>query len=331
MAVLLPDLAFAVDARGVPLCGRAAEYDALRCAGYDDLNAGRLFEGHIDALELIGRFGTPAQRERAQADAARGLLFGTWNTQDADGVQLVARSSGGFVLRGRKTFASGAGRVARGLTTAARPDGRSQLAVIALDTVTTTIDTAAWRPLGMEHSDSYAIAFDGVALEENDLVGAPGDYERWPWFLGGGIRFVAVQCGALERLRDETARYLRELGRERNPFQQTRLAKITVATAAARNWLAVAAPGWSAYDDEPATQRADELVMLADCARVAVERAAFEVTELVEQSVGARGLLEPYPFARLVRDLAMYIRQPAPDTALIRIAERAAAQAPVRS
>ncbi len=243
-------------------------------------------------------------------------------------MQLVARSSGGFTLRGRKTFASGAGRVARALITAALPDGRSQLVVVAMDSVATTIDTAAWRPLGMERSDSYAIAFDGVKLNENELVGAPGDYERSPWFLGGGIRFVAVQCGALERLRDETARYLRELGRERNAFQQARLAQVAVAAAAARNWLSVAAPAWSAYDDEPTPERSGDLVMVTDCARIAVERAALDVIERVEQRVGARGLLQPHPFGPLLRDLAMYIRQPAPDAALIRIAERTAAGAP---
>jgi hypothetical protein len=38
--------------------------------------------------------------------------------------------------------------------------------------------------------------------------------------------------------------------------------------------------------------------------------------QLVEESVGARGLLRPHPVERIVRDLTLYLRQPAPDAAL---------------
>ena len=317
-----PVLAFAVDARGVPARGRAAELELLRRAGYDDLSGGRLLEGHVNALELIGRLGNPAQRTRAERDAGGGRLFGVWNTQDDDGVKL---QPGGdrFTLMGRKTFASGAGRVARALITAAWPDGRSQLVLVPMDAVHTSIDETRWRPLGMDASDSFAVSFDGVVLAASDLIGGPGAYEAAPWFLGGAIRFIAVQVGALERLRDETARYLRALGRDTNPFQQTRVAELAVAAASARNWLAPGATAWENFDREPSPERADAVVALADLARIDVERAAFAAIERVQRSVGARGLLEPEPFARLVRDLSMYVRQPAPDATVARIAERA--------
>ena len=316
-----PVLAFIVDARGVPVCGRAGELELLCRAGYEDLSAGRLLEGHVNALELIGRLGSAPQRESAERDASAGRLFGMWNTQDGDGVHLVPRGDA-LALRGRKTFASGAGRVARGLITAAWPDGRSQLLLVAMDATRTTIDRTPWRPLGMEASESYAISFDDVVVEGSALIGAPGDYEASPWFLGGAIRFVAVQAGALERLRDETARYLCELGREKSPFQQTRLAEIAVAAAGARSWLAAGAAAWDAFDREPSDVNAEATVSVADLARVDVERAVFAAIERVQRSVGARGLLEPEPFAGLVRDLSMYVRQPAPDAALVRIAER---------
>ena len=35
--------------------------------------------------------------------------------------------------------------------------------------------------------------------------------------------------------------------------------------------------------------------------------------------VGARGMMRPYPFGRMVRDLTMYLRQPAPDAVIERI------------
>lgn len=303
------------------MLGRVAELDLLRRTGHDDPSAGRLLEGHVNALELVGRLGNAAQRERAARDAAGGRLFGMWNTQDDDGVKLIPRGDA-FKLNGRKTFASGAGRVSRGLITAAWPDGRSQLVLVAMDAVQTTIDTTFWRPLGMEASESYAVAFDGVTLDASDLIGGPAAYEASPWFLGGAIRFVAVHAGILERLRDETAVFLRELGRDKSPFQQTRLAEIAASAASAVNWLAPGAAAWDAFDREPSQSHADTVVAVADLARIDVERAAFATIERVERSVGARGLLEPRPFGRLLRDLSMYVRQPAPDAALARIAER---------
>jgi hypothetical protein len=51
-------------------------------------------------------------------------------------------------------------------------------------------------------------------------------------------------------------------------------------------------------------------------ARTAIERICLDTIELVERSIGVRGLLRPHPIERLVRDLTIYLRQPAPDAAL---------------
>jgi alkylation response protein AidB-like acyl-CoA dehydrogenase len=315
-------LAFAVDERGVPLAGRRAEHRALADAGFANLSFGRLFEGHVNALQLVARLGTAAQREAAAADAAAGKLFGVWNTQDAqDGVKLVA-VRGRRVLRGRKTFASGAGTVARGLITAALPEGGTQLVLLRMDELAPPVDRFSWRPLGMEQSDSYAVSFDEIPVRDADLIGAPDTYEAAPWFFGGALRYVAVQTGGLERLRAETVRYLDALGYAGSPYQKVRVAEIAVAVETARHWVAAGADAWTAFDAEPSAERADTILALADMARVAVEKAAFEVIERVEKCVGARGLLDPQPFGRILRDLTMYVRQPAPDATLARIAER---------
>ena len=53
-----------------------------------------------------------------------------------------------------------------------------------------------------------------------------------------------------------------------------------------------------------------------NAARGAVERAALNVMELAERSVGAAGMIAPHPLERLMRDLRTYLRQPNPDGAL---------------
>ena len=54
----------------------------------------------------------------------------------------------------------------------------------------------------MRASASFKIDFSGVEVSGDDLIGAPGDYHREPYFSGGAIRFAAVQLGGAEALLD---------------------------------------------------------------------------------------------------------------------------------
>jgi len=60
----------------------------------------------------------------------------------------------------------------------------------------------------------------------------------------------------------------------------------------------------------------ERFVGYVNMARTAIERVCLDTIELVERSVGVRGLLAPHPIERLVRDLTIYLRQPVPDAAL---------------
>jgi alkylation response protein AidB-like acyl-CoA dehydrogenase len=59
----------------------------------------------------------------------------------------------------------------------------------------------------------------------------------------------------------------------------------------------------------------------ANMTRLAIERVCLGVLQLAERSVGARGLLRPHPVERIVRDLTLYLRQPAPDAALNQVGQ----------
>jgi alkylation response protein AidB-like acyl-CoA dehydrogenase len=308
------------DARGIPLGGRRDEHDRLRAAGARDLAWGRLYEGHVNALQLIARLGDETQRVRAADDVAHGRLFGVWNTQAADGVRIVAADADSVTLAGRKTFCSGAGRVMRAMITAAWPDGAAQLVVVPMDRVDVTIDRSFWKPYGMEDSESYAVDFTGVRLRRSDLIGVPGAYERPPWFIAGASRFVAVQTGGVEQLVADFAAFVRRRRYHDDPIQLTRLGECTVAARGAVLWVHACADAWAAYDEHPHAANDAALLATVDAARYAVERAALDVAERIERGAGARGLLETEPFARRLRDLRMYLRQPAIDATLLRVA-----------
>jgi alkylation response protein AidB-like acyl-CoA dehydrogenase len=308
------------DPRGIPRLGRQAEHDLLRAAGAHDLAWGRLYEGHVNALQLVARLGDDAQRLRAEHDAARGLLFGVWNTQAQDGVRIAMADADGVTLTGRKTFGSGAGRVRRAIVTAAWPDGRSQITLIPMDAVEAGIDPSFWKPYGMEDSDSYAVDFSGVRLRRDALIGAPGDYERAPWFTAGASRFVAVQTGGIERLVADFAEFLKRRNYAEDALQLARLGECVVDARTALLWTNACVAAWLAYDAEPSDAAETQLNTTVDAARNAVERVAFAVMERIERGVGARGLLESEPFMRRLRDLRMYLRQPAVDATLARVA-----------
>jgi alkylation response protein AidB-like acyl-CoA dehydrogenase len=303
---------------------RRAEYAALRRAGALDLPFGRLYEGHVNAVQLVALYGGAEARGEAQRAVDAGALFGVWNTQDANGVRIASMDDDGVVLAGAKTFCSGAGTVAHAIVTAAVPGGGSQMLLVPMRTAHAAIDPAFWHPMGMERSDSFAVDFTGVRVAHRHAIGPHDAYQREPWFSGGAARFVAVQTGALERLTDDLASFLTAANRADDPIQRARLGACVVRARTAVLWTDACAAAWERFDREGDAEPLHETV---DAARIAVERAALVTLEDIERAVGARGLNEPQPFGARIRDLRMYLRQPAPDAALARVGSAAAARA----
>ena len=97
--------------------------EVLRSIGSGSLPLGRLFEGHVNALELVLRYGNHQRVELVAEEARAGKLFGVWNTDDSNGLRLIHRHGRSW-LEGRKVLASGAGHIERPLVTATDENGR---------------------------------------------------------------------------------------------------------------------------------------------------------------------------------------------------------------
>jgi alkylation response protein AidB-like acyl-CoA dehydrogenase len=284
----------------------------LKHIGRGNLAVGRLYEGHMNALQLLQRLGTDAQVAGWAADAREGHWFGVWNTEAADGVKLEPLANGRFRLHGSKTFASGAGYISRPLLSAALPDGGWQLLILPTTEQQPAYDASFWRPLGMRATASARADFTGIEIGAEDLLGNPGDYYQQPWFSGGAIRFAAVQLGGAEAVFDETRQFLQGLGRTDDPYQRQRLGEMALLIESGNLWLSGAARNASRLAAET---NAEATVAYANMMRTAIETICLRVLQLAERCVGARGLLKPEPFERLHRDLTHYLRQPAPDAA----------------
>ena len=285
--------------------------EVLRSIGSGSLPLGRLFEGHVNALELVLRYGNDRRVELVAEEARAGKLFGVWNTDDANGLRLIHRHGRSW-LEGRKVLASGAGHIERPLVTATDENGR-RLIVLPKLGVPDRADLSRWTAQGMRASATGAVDFTGVEIEPMEIVGREGDYERQPWFSAGAWRFAAVHLGGMERLFDLLRRHLQETNRGQDPHQAARLGRAAMAVETARLWVAQAA----STTEAPLGSRAPEqLVAYVNLARLAVEAAALDLMQLAQRSVGLQAFMRPNPIERISRDLATYLRQPGPDRAL---------------
>lgn len=294
--------------------GALALLHVLRRLGHGSLPLGRLYEGHVNAVKLILGYGGPTQHIRLARDLLAGRLFGVWNTEAADGVCLVELPDGDFRLEGRKIYASGAGHVERPLITARSADGSIRMVVPELRSGERA-DLSDWQAHGMRASATGTVDFTGLLVGVAEVIGEPGDYLRQPVFSGGAWRFAAVHLGGLERLLDELRRHLGRTGRAADPYQLARVGQAAIAAETAHLWLRRAC-----LLAEDAAADGDMVVAYVNLARLAVERAALDVIELTQRSIGLAGFLRTHPVERLGRDLATYLRQPAPDRALAQAA-----------
>jgi alkylation response protein AidB-like acyl-CoA dehydrogenase len=295
----------------------------LKNIGQANLSIGRIYEGHVNALQLLQTFGRPEQIEAYATEVhTHHKIFGVWNAEETDGVKILPLGQGRYRLEGCKTFATGCGYVERPFVNAAFPNGDWQMCIVSMDEVETISDPSWWQPAGMRATASYKVDFTGVVLEEKALIGKAGDYYRQPWLTAGVTRFAAVQLGGAEALFNATRQFLSWLNRTKDPYQEERLGRMAIALESGHLWLKGAAEQLKHFaptfgGDPTVTHPGTEaLVAYANMMRTAIEEICMEAIQLSERSVGTRGLMPPHPIERIIRDLTLYLRQPAYDAAL---------------
>jgi alkylation response protein AidB-like acyl-CoA dehydrogenase len=290
--------------------------------GRANLAVGRIYEGHVNALQLVQTFGTLAQIETAANDAHQHKIFGVWNAEETDGVTIMPLGNGKYRLDGAKTFATGCGYVDRPFIGGALPNGAWQLCIVPMDRVKTVSDPSWWQPAGMRATASCKVDFTDVILEESDLIGQAGDYYRQPWLTAGVVRFAAVQLGGAEALFTAARQFLQSINRTQDPYQEQRLGKMAIDITSGQLWLKGAATQLTEYHSifagDPAVThpQAVALVAYTNMVRTVIEQICMDAIQLTARSVGTRGLLPPHSIERIIRDLTLYLRQPAYDAAL---------------
>ena len=272
----------------------------LHAVGRRDLPLGRLFEGHVDALQIVSRHGTADQVAAATRAVRDGGAFGVWNA-DLPGEPLMLD---GDRLTGGKSFASGAGVLTHALVTVDGQGGR-QLILLDLARTPPAIDRDWWRTTGMRRSETHLVRWNTAAIEPDELIGRPGDYVREPWFSGGALRFAAVQAGGVAALVDHVRDHLLATGRSDDPHQAGRLAELYILAQSAANAVRRAGEAW--FDNESVR------LALVSAARAAVYAAGDRALIVAQEAVGLQGMFVDHPLSATLTDLAVYLRQPGPD------------------
>ena len=284
----------------------------LTALGQGNLAVGRLFEAHVNAVKLIAAYGTPAQVERAAAEVRDGHLFGLWVTDPPEHALQFSDGS----LHGSKGPCSGAGHATRALVTVSTPAG-SRMAVVAVDR-SVAIEPKRGVLGGMRAAVNGVAHFHGTPLPEDALIGGPGDYLREPLLSTGAWRTTAVTLGGLDALVWATRDQLARRGHQTAPLQQDRFGRMLIAQETARLWTAAAAER-AEVSEAPVADR----VAYVNLSRIAVETACLDAMRLAQRALGLAAFLRPNPVERLLRDLAVYLRQPAPDSVLTEAAYHA--------
>jgi len=278
--------------------------DTLRLVGGADLSLGRVFEGHVNAAQLVQAYGDAEQRTTLTRDLAAGRSLGVWNTEPSPGMTVAEGR-----LSGAKSFATGGGHIDASLITARDPDGAKRMVLVDIADAAARADNTAWRVRGMRGTMSGNFDFTGMT---GAMIGGPGDYEREPRFSAGAWRFTAVQLGAVEALVRHWRDHLVATGKGADAIQRARFAASVVATRSAGLWVARAARLAEAADPDAIPH-----VLMT---RGVVEEAALAAMEGAARAVGTASFFEGSRIDRITRDLGLYLRQPVPDQARDRAA-----------
>jgi alkylation response protein AidB-like acyl-CoA dehydrogenase len=284
--------------------GSAGELAALlTLVGQGNLSVGRILEAHVNALHLMALFGGAAGDDE-------GRLYALWVTDPAAGGLHKRPHGDRILLDGGKQFCSAAGHATGALVTALDERGDTRMLVLPLGIGERVIPLPS--PLqGMRAAVTGAVDFTGCDVSADCLLGGPGDYLREPDFSAGAWRGSAVALGGLIALLDDAMAQLRASGRLDASHTQARLGQALIARETSRLWVEAAARA-----AEDLTVDAGYRVATVGLARIAVETACLDAMRLLQRSLGLSAFRQGNPIELTCRDLATYLRQPAPDEVL---------------
>jgi hypothetical protein len=290
----------------------SAELALVRQVARADGSVGRIFDGHLNAVErLLVQAPAELRDHELSAIHAGALRAGVWGGDPRPGegppaavVKLGPREA----LRGVKTFCSGAGSLDRALVLAGNPDGGAPLAVwIDLgDEDRVEVDESWYRGYGLRASVSHRVVFHDAPVLGR--FGGPGALSEQPWFSRDALRTAATWAGMADAaVQAALGELVSRPGR--GELEALASARMLTAQRTISLWIDAATRAMDSGEDLPA---------VALHARAAI---AEQCGVLLDEAARACG---SWPFARATtldrcrRDLEVFLLQHRLDPMLAR-------------
>ena len=257
--------------------------------GAEDLSVGRLAEAHTDAVAI---------RAEAGLDHDPRLLLGVWASGGPSNRVIAEPVAGGWRLRGRRSWCSGAALLDQALLTVDAADDQLLLTV-DLDHPQLVIDPTTWTTPALAATATATVTFDGVIVPTEGLVGGPGFYGDRPGFWAGSVGVAAVRAGGAEGV----VAALRDAVAGDDPHA---LAHLGAAETASWTMQAALAAAADEIDADPTDAHRGGAVR-ALTVRHLVERSCQEIIDRSGRALGPGPLVTDPAHAQLVIDLQLYV------------------------
>ncbi|HEY5428194.1 MAG TPA: acyl-CoA dehydrogenase family protein [Solirubrobacteraceae bacterium] len=294
----------------------AIELGLVRRVARADGSVGRLFDGHLNAVERIAVQAPAELCHRELAAVIGGQLWaGVWGGDPVPGEgppATVRMASGGEVLRGVKTFCSGASGLHRALVLARpAPDGGPPLSVWVdlTDDRRVEIDTSWYRSRGLVASVSHRVVFHDAPVLAR--LGEPGAISQQPWFARDALRTAASWGGMADAAVDGALAAIAERP-GRGDLEGLAAGRILTAQRTIDVWLQAG----GAAMDRPGHDA--DLAALALHGRAAIADACRTLLDEAARACGSRPFARGAALDRARRDLEVFLLQHRLDPMLAR-------------
>jgi alkylation response protein AidB-like acyl-CoA dehydrogenase len=314
----------------------AGEVELIRAVASADASTARILDGHFNGAERLALLAPHELRERELDGIREGeLLLGVWGADPGPGegepAAIVRASSGELVLRGAKTFCSGAGGVQRALVVARDEDGARRLAYVDV-TRAISIDRDWYRASGLRASESHRVEFHETPVPA--ILGEPNETVREPWFARDAVRTSATWAGIADRIVAATVEAIGE--RQADELRLHALGRMRVARGSIDRWLEravdVLEPAVDAVREnvgaanDPAALASWRVVSAE--ARLAIADAARVIAAESVRVCGSRALIDGGALDRARRDLDLFLLQHRLDPKLVELGAETLAERP---
>jgi alkylation response protein AidB-like acyl-CoA dehydrogenase len=300
----------------------ASEIGLVRALAAVDGSTARILDGHLNGVERLARLGeSPLRQIELQAIREGRLLLGVWGADPAPeegSPARLLRQGTELVLRGFKTFCSGAGGVQRALVVAADERGRRRL--LYLDTSDRVrVDRDWYRGSGLRSSESHRVEFHDASVLA--VLGGADALAEEPWLSRDAVRTAATWAGLADCILTATAAAV-----DPERLDQVRLhaiGRMTVAQASIDRWLEHAQARLGELDSLGVRLTAgDDPADVAALCRIALSDSAREIASLAATVCGSRALVRGGALDRARRDLDLFLLQHRLEPKIVQLGSR---------